>query len=472
MKKHSQLAKEQSFTRQKIAKTHGTRPSEFDLLFRSACSSCASKDIVWLSVDGYLKHLDGPAPQYVLDYPEGKGWVCLKCDDAGFMAGGGVIGGNSDSHSDAGAEAAFAEIHKHNQDEFILKFPEGTFGEVGAEVLDHFLLTLNINGLHKEYDLFFELVGTLTDRELELAGASIAREIKVNVEDFDALHSMMTLALLAAPVVNAFAPETNSAFQMPVLIKKLGKTLTDRWHSNEFNLLDGHRSNFVVGLLMTNLVSPSKTVGTGYYEDLYIQWLGSNFAALRDKANEVKAHGKLNLPAMRDWLGKAEVASYFSTLTAGTTSFLSSAQLEEFMEEVAADMEESGRAFDGTALLAEDKKHAFTIAQHAYFEGFSLAHGYLGESIPVYGLVQQLGLKGFREGGDGSTERLILALTAANPKEIEKLVPIVASLSEGDKRALAEVLGEDFLMKVVGQVMTSDGVSDLISRFILNTLSR
>lgn len=90
------LSPEDSSRRQEIADQYQKSPSPIDKVFRSKCSECNSSDIKWVSSEGYVQAHSAKGneiPYFVREYANGTGWLCLKCDGEGYMAGGGMMGG-------------------------------------------------------------------------------------------------------------------------------------------------------------------------------------------------------------------------------------------------------------------------------------------------------------------------------------------------------------------------------------------
>ena len=436
------LSPEHKAERQRLAAYHSIQPSKATASRRSRCSQCDTPDIAWVSTDAYLLILsDKEAPQHVLDYPDGEAWVCLECEETGYV-------GNSVEEDDLAYAEAAQEVRKFNDRMLLSKISDDVLGVDEKALLNELLTSINSEGLHNEYDLIFELASGLSPREFELAGGSISREVKVNSGNPTVLRNMVTLALLAAPIVNAFAPETSSIMQMPLAVKKLGKVLTERWLTDDFGFLDNQRFNYARGLLLRRLLDSEYVGGHGYHEDIYTQWIGMNVEALAERADEVKQHGGLDFDAMTRWLGKNEAKRFIIESEATElASFTSSSQLGYVIEGAELD-----KSFDAGSLSATDRsldhsgRYAFTLAQFGYLEWYASTQGYAGREseLPVYKLVEALGLVGVGNGGDGLAEEVILALTAVEPREMEPLVTSAATLNNFQKLKAIEVL--DYLM--------------------------
>jgi hypothetical protein len=454
------LAPEHKAERQRLATYHDIQPSKTSETLRSDCSQCGTNDIAWVTTEAYLSVLaDAEAPQHVLDYPDGESWICLECEETGYI-------GNALEEDDSSYEQSEKEVRAFNDHMLLSKIPDDMLPATEKRVLDYFLTTVNVSGLHKEYDLFFELAENLTPREFELAGGAISREIKVNSENPVVLRNMISLALLAAPIVNAFAPEMSSTLQMPVTVKKLGKSLTELWLTDEFRLTDEQRANYARGLLMRRLCNPDVVIGHGYHEDLYTQWVGSNFEVLAEYADDVREHGSFDFDAMSRWLGKDEAKRFIIESEATEpTSLTSSIELGYVLESVEV---KRGAGVGGYAVtdraIDSSGKYVFTLAQIGFLEGYSALQGYKGRQheMPAYKLAEALGLIGVAKGGDGLAEEVILAMTSVDQNELERLVAVVSGLSDLKKVKMIETLDELVTDIELQEISTSKIISALL----------
>lgn len=457
------LTAEQSVERERLATYHGIHPSAASALRRSKCSTCDTDNIAWVTTEAYLSmHADSDAPQHVLDYPEGEGWICLECVETGYI--------DTDILTDEGEsfEQAAKGVHAFNHMMLISKIPDTALGELEKESLDYILTSVNVAGRHAEYDLFFELVENFSPLEFELAGGSIARELKVHATDSTVLPNMILLSLLAAPIVSAFEPETTPSLQMPLIVKKLGQALTEYWGTDDFHLTDDQRANFARGLLMRRLCNPDVVVSHGHQEDLYTQWIGESFEVLSELVEDVKKHPDFGYDEMVRWVGKDEAYRFVVDSGEAVASLTSSIELGYALE--AAELKDGSRPGGHTVcdrVVDPTGHYIFTLSQLAFLNRYETIHGYAGRevSLPVFRMVEALGLKGFNDGGDGLAEEVILALTSVEPAQLEQVVNAAGVLDDYRKLKMIGML-DNLIANVDTQDARSGDVLSLLREYV------
>lgn len=459
MNESTMLTPEHKAERQRLATYHDIQPSKVSESLQSSCSKCGSSDIAWVTTEAYLSVLsDSEAPQHVLDNPDGESWICLDCEETGYIA--------NPLEEDADSDETEKGIREFNERMLLSKIPDEILAPTEKRTLDYFLTTVNVSGLHKEYDFFFDLAANLTPRELELAGGAISRELKVSSGNPVVLRNMITLALFAAPVVSAFAPETTSDHGMPLIVRNLGKSLTSIWQTDEFRLLDEQRANYARGLLMRRLCNPETVTGHGYHEDLYTQWIGASFADLALHAEDVRKQGGFDFDSMTRWLGKEEAKRFMLESEAtDPTSLTSSVELGYVLERVEVKRHAGTGKYSAVDRSVDDSgKYVFTLAQLGFLESYASLQGYAGrqQEMPSYRFAEVLGLTGVAKGGDGLAEEVILAMTSVDQNELERLIDVVAGVSDLKKVKMIEVLDEMVTDIELQEVTTGKIISELV----------
>lgn len=458
----TKLNPEHTLARQLIANHHNIQPTDASAITHSQCSDCGSAQIAWVATEAYLSLLaDKEAPQHVLEDPDGQAWICLECEGTGY------IGSQPLADTKTIVQIA-SEVTFFNDSMLISKIPSSVMNDDDKKLLNDLLVEVHASGLHKDYDLFFELAKDFNDREYALAGSAMSRELKVNEDNPVVARNMVTLALIAAPIVSAFAPAASASIQMPLIVKRLGRELTSRWRSDDLQLLDKPRLNFARGVLIRMITNHDEVAGSGYHEDIFTQWVGEHHSALVEHAEEVRESGGVTLDLMARWVGKKEALRFLSNTEAvEVTSLTSSVELGYLVEEIELIKGKASGVSVDYRNVDDTGKYVFNLAQLGYLESYAALQGHAGHKsqLPVYQLVTALDVPGVKEGGEGLAEEIILAFTCIDQELMEPIVEAVFELDEFQKIKVTEEL-DDLINYIHWQEITSERMVSLLRESI------